>query len=82
MDIGDWSATPDLNDIYRDIRALGLETNLAELEAFGFTVIEDALSPEQVEHFRGRILEISEARLGRKLDLEGETEHADTEFIR
>lgn len=81
MDIGDWSATPDLNDIYRDIRELGLETNLAELEAFGFTVIENALSPDQVAHFRGRILEISEARIGRKLDLEAETEHTDTEFI-
>ena len=45
MDIGDWPATKDLNGIYRQIRALGLETNVAELEAFGFTVIEGALSP-------------------------------------
>jgi len=43
MEIGDWAATRDLNRIYADIRALGLETNLAELEAFGFTVIEGAL---------------------------------------
>lgn len=81
MEIGNWSATPDLNDIYRDIRALGLENNLAELEAFGFTVVENALSPEQVTYFRDKIIEISEARMGRKLDLENETEHAETAFI-
>jgi hypothetical protein len=39
MEIGEWRATRDLNDLYREIRDLGLETNLAELEAFGFTVI-------------------------------------------
>jgi ectoine hydroxylase-related dioxygenase (phytanoyl-CoA dioxygenase family) len=81
MEIGNWSATPDLNEIYRDIRELGLESNLAELEAFGFTVVENALSTEQVEYFRARIIEISEARMGRKLDLENETEHAETAFI-
>lgn len=81
MDIGSWSATPDLNDIYRDIRELGLESNLAELEAFGFTVIEGALSNEQVETFRGQIIEIAEARMGRKLDLENETDHSEVELI-
>lgn len=81
MEIGNWSATPDLNDVYRDIRELGLEKNLAELEAFGFTVVEDALTEEQVDYFRDRIIEISEQRLGRKLDLEKETEHAEVAFI-
>jgi hypothetical protein len=74
MEIGDWTATPDLNVIYREIRALGLETNLAELEAFGFTVIEGALDAETTKGLRGRILEIAEARLGRALDPERETE--------
>ncbi|HEY2706548.1 MAG TPA: phytanoyl-CoA dioxygenase family protein [Caulobacteraceae bacterium] len=81
MQIGDWAATPDLNEIYREIRDLGLETNLAELEAFGFTVIEGALSPDEVKATRDKIIEISEARLGRKLDLESETNHAGLEFI-
>ncbi len=81
MDIGNWSATPDLVDIYRDIRAAGLESNLAELEAFGFTVIENALSPDEVKALRGRIIEISEARKGQKLDLEAETAHQELEFI-
>ena len=36
MEIGDWPATRDLNDLYREIRSLGLEAQVAELEAFGF----------------------------------------------
>jgi ectoine hydroxylase-related dioxygenase (phytanoyl-CoA dioxygenase family) len=74
MDIGDWSATRDLNEVYREIRALGLETNLAELEAFGFTVIEGALDDGQVEAMRAVILALAEERLGRRLDLDHETE--------
>lgn len=81
MQIGDWTATPDLNEIYREIRAQGLETNLAELEAFGFTTVEGALSPAQVEAMRGRILQISEERLGKPLDLERETDHSEVAFI-
>ena len=81
MQIGDWAATPDLNEIYREIRELGLETNLAELEAFGFTVVEGALSPDEVKATRDKILQISEARLGRKLDLEGEEDYEDLSFI-
>ncbi|HRD27182.1 MAG TPA: phytanoyl-CoA dioxygenase family protein [Caulobacter sp.] len=40
MEIGQWKATAELGDVYRKARDLGLETNLAELEAFGFTIIE------------------------------------------
>ena len=74
MQIGDWAATRDLNRIYGDIRAFGLETNLAELEAFGFTVIEGALSPDLTTRLRGAVLDAWEERHGRKLDLEHETE--------
>jgi hypothetical protein len=81
MEIGDWSATPDLNLIYREIRALGLESHLAELEAFGFTVIEGALSQQQVKGARDAILAISEERFGRRLDLETESDYADLQFI-
>ena len=38
------------------IRALGLEGHLAELEAFGFTVIRDALSPELTKGLRQAVL--------------------------
>jgi hypothetical protein len=80
MEIGDWAATRDLNRIYADIRALGLETNLAELEAFGFTVIEGALSPDLTRRLRGAVLTAWEERYGRKLDLERETELKEVEL--
>jgi ectoine hydroxylase-related dioxygenase (phytanoyl-CoA dioxygenase family) len=40
MEIGDWRATRELNPIFRQIRELGLESNIAELDAFGFTIVE------------------------------------------
>ena len=40
MEIGDWAATRELGQVYRRARDLGIETNLAELEAFGFTIID------------------------------------------
>ncbi|MEZ5938564.1 MAG: phytanoyl-CoA dioxygenase family protein [Hyphomonadaceae bacterium] len=74
MQIGEWSATPDLNEIYREIRDAGLETNLAELEAFGFTVVPDALSREEVMAMRDLIVRHAEGQLGRKLDIEKESQ--------
>jgi ectoine hydroxylase-related dioxygenase (phytanoyl-CoA dioxygenase family) len=80
MRIDDWTACPDLVDVYRDIEALGLEKNLAELEAFGFTVIEKALDDETTVAMRDRILALAEKRLGKSLDLENETEHKETKY--
>ena len=80
MRIGDWTATPDLNRIYGEIRALGLETNLAELEAFGFTIIEGALSPQLTLRLRGAVLASAEKRFGRQLDLENEAELREVEL--
>ena len=39
MEIGDWKSTQGLNDTFRKARELGIESNLLELEAFGFTVV-------------------------------------------
>ncbi len=39
MEIGDWQATTELNAVVKQARELGLERNLFELEAFGFTVV-------------------------------------------
>jgi ectoine hydroxylase-related dioxygenase (phytanoyl-CoA dioxygenase family) len=80
MEIGDWSACPDLVDVYRNLCDLGLQANLAELEAFGFTVVEGALEADQTRVMRDRIVELSEERLGRKLDLAAETEHNETKY--
>ena len=80
MEIGDWGATRELNEIYRQVRDLGLETNLAELEAFGFTVIEGALSPDLTDDLRSAILRTAEERIGRRLDPEHESDYEGMEF--
>jgi ectoine hydroxylase-related dioxygenase (phytanoyl-CoA dioxygenase family) len=80
MDIGDWHSTRDLNPLYREIRALGLETNLAELDAFGFTTIPDALSPSLTRSLRDGVLRIAQAQFGTVLDLDNERELHDWKF--
>jgi len=60
MEIGDWNATRELNGLYKQIRSLGLETNVAEMDAFGFTVIPQALSTATVERARNSILKTAE----------------------
>jgi hypothetical protein len=40
MQIGDWKAVAGMASVYNQARELGLETNIAEIEAFGFTVID------------------------------------------
>lgn len=39
MEIGNWKSVAGMAETYRAARELGLETNIAELEAFGFTII-------------------------------------------
>ncbi len=57
MEIGDWKATSELNQVYKKARELGLETNIAELEAFGFTIVEPGkVAPAQ---FAERVLEVT-----------------------
>ncbi len=68
MKIENWSGAEDLSQIYLSIRDLGLETNLAELEAFGFTVVEDALSPKLTQDLKEAILATAESRSGIKPD--------------
>ncbi|HWA63337.1 MAG TPA: phytanoyl-CoA dioxygenase family protein [Caulobacteraceae bacterium] len=81
MEIGDWRATRDLNGLYRQIRALGLETNLAELDAFGFTVIENALTPELTTALRSAVLRQAEQTFAQALDVEAETEHRNWKLV-
>jgi ectoine hydroxylase-related dioxygenase (phytanoyl-CoA dioxygenase family) len=81
MEIGDWRSTRDLNDLYRQIRELGLETNLAELDAFGFTVIEDALSPELTASLRDAVVREAETAFAAKLDVEREEAHRNWKLV-
>jgi Phytanoyl-CoA dioxygenase (PhyH) len=68
MDIGDWQASKELNQIFADVRALDLVSNVAELEAYGFTIVE----PRKIksEKLFDRML-ASCMRLADKADAEG-----------
>lgn len=68
MEIGDWSATPELCETYNELRQLGLEAHVAELEAFGFTILEDAASPELVADLRAGIFDALEEKTGTRPD--------------
>ncbi|MEN2423116.1 phytanoyl-CoA dioxygenase family protein [Streptomyces rimosus] len=70
MEIGDWVSNRQMVDIYHKIEELGLEKNVAELETFGFTVLEPgrAAPVEWVERLRDRMLEVAERRTGVKHD--------------
>lgn len=81
MRIDDWHATRDLNALYRNIRALGLESNIAELDAFGFTIVEDALSPAQTKTLRSAVLRQAERTFEAKLDPESEEAHRDWKLV-
>lgn len=73
--------TNDLDQIYAEIKHLGLTENLAELEAYGFTVIENALPNDTLKTARDQILAIAEKQTGRKPDLETGEEHPDWRLI-
>ena len=54
MEIGDWKATQGLNQTFRKARELGIESNLLELEAFGFTVLPPYKAAPKVFYDRMR----------------------------
>jgi len=72
MEIGDWKSDPQLVAHYREIQKLGLEKNLAELDAFGFTILEPGVAApvDWVMRLRDKVLEVAERRTGVKHDLE------------
>jgi len=72
MEIGNWKSTQKLGALYREIRELGLETSVAELDAFGFTILEPgrAAPLSFMERLRDTILDVAERRTGIKHDIE------------
>ncbi len=68
MEIGNWEVSKELNEIYKEAQDLGLESNIAELDAYGFTVIEHALPDEMVGQLAEAILRVAEERSEKKLD--------------
>lgn len=81
MNFGDWESTQDLNDILRDIARLGLEKHAMELDAYGFTVVENLMDAETVQTARQAICDICEQQTGRKPDLEKGEEHPNWRFV-
>jgi len=72
VEIGDWRSTRHLNHLYQQIREMGLETNLAELDAFGFTIIEPGVAAplSWVDALREKVLEVANRRTGVVHDIE------------
>ena len=77
MEIADWKATSDLNAVYREIRRLDLERNTAELDNFGFTIVEPekVAPPEFAARLLEAILRIVEDRTGVRPDIKGGSTH-------
>lgn len=61
MEINDWTSVRHLPELYRELKQLELLENVAELEAFGFTVIppEKVGSMEQHEAVRDALLSVA-----------------------
>jgi hypothetical protein len=82
MEIGDWKSMSGMAETYRKARELGLETNLAELEMFGFTVIppeKTGVSRDFTRRLLDRVLEIAEDEdaLAVELNKHNDTKPAD-----
>lgn len=72
MEIGDWKSTAGMAETYRAARELGIETNLAEIEAFGFTVIPSertGISPDFTRALLDRLTEIADEEDALAVDL-------------
>lgn len=65
-----WQGSDDLNEVYNDALRLGLQSNLTELEAYGFSVVGDVLSEDVVKTARDEILFVAEKQTGVKPNLQ------------
>ena len=66
MQIENWECAGSLPLLYKELKELGLETNIAELEAFGFTVVppEKVASREFIVQVRQAVEQVVERRFG------------------
>ena len=72
MIFGDFKATEDTNPAYRRIKELGLESNVVDIETYGFTVVpaEKVASRDFFERVRETVLRIARERSGVDLQLD------------
>jgi ectoine hydroxylase-related dioxygenase (phytanoyl-CoA dioxygenase family) len=73
--------TEHVAEIDKEIRGAGLERHAYELDLNGYTVIENALQPEQVETLRRQLLSIGGQDDGRPIDPLGGTHENRTQEI-
>ena len=59
-----------------EIRELGLETHIAELDAIGYTTVKNAIDAEQVAQAKAAIVRVMERKSGMPVDIESETAEA------
>ena len=79
MKIDDWESAATLPALYRELQQLGLETNVAELEAFGYTIVPpDIVGPPDFHAaVREALLSVGERRAGAAPDVDGGESHRD-----
>lgn len=66
MEIGEWKSAGSVGPLYKELLELGLETNICELEIFGFTVVppEKVGPPGLVKEVRAALEEAMLSRYG------------------
>lgn len=72
MEFGDFKATEAFNPTYQQIKGLGLEPHIVDLDAYGFTVIppEKVAPPDFLERIRETVLRIASERTGIELSID------------
>ena len=71
-----------LERIFGEVKRLGLERNIAELDALGYTTVApDKVAPQDFsDRALKKVFEVSERRTGVKPDLEGGASHSHLPF--
>ena len=71
MEFGAFESTEILNPIYTRIKELGLESNVMDIDTYGFTVIppEKVANSDFLERMRETVLRIAQERTGNTFNL-------------
>ena len=76
-----YAACEDLNDVMAEIDRLGLEKQVMELDAYGFTVLEGILDADTSSTARQAVADICERQTGVKPDFDKGDSHPDWRLI-
>ena len=66
MEIKDWASTGSRSPLYRELKEFGLLENIAELDAFGYTIVppDKVAPPDQHEEVKQAVLRVAARRKG------------------